>query len=71
MSSTKYLTQFICSCVRCGHKTMALGVDGVVTVECNMCDNRRTFSRPKTRLGASIMTGSLEGHFDVEDRYVG
>ena len=71
MSSTKYLTQFICSCVRCGRETMALEVDGVVTVECNMCDNRRTFSRPKVRLSASIMTGRLEGYFKVDDRRVG
>ena len=71
MSSTKYLTQFICSCVRCGHKTMAFEVDGAVTVECNICDNRRTFSRPRSRLVANIMASSLEGHFDVEDRYAG
>ena len=67
MSSTKYLTQFICSCVRCGRETMAFEVDGAVTVECNICDNRRTFSRPKTRLGASVMTSRLEGYFIVAD----
>ena len=54
-----------------GREAMALEVDGVVTVECNMCDNRRTFSRPKVRLGASIMTGRLEGYFKVDDRRVG
>ena len=71
MSSTKYLTQFICICVLCDRETMAFEIDGKVTAECNMCDNRRTFSRPRTRPEANVMIRRFEGYFKVDHRYDG
>ena len=26
MSATRYLTQFVCTCLRCGHETMAIEI---------------------------------------------
>ena len=68
VSSTTYLTQFICTCSLCGRETMAMDVDGEIMVECGSCDNRRTFSRPQRRLSATIMAGRLQGGFDVDVR---
>ena len=50
---------------------MAFEIDGEVTVECNMCDNRRTFSRLRTRPEANVMIRRLEGYFKVDHRYDG
>ena len=44
MASTKYLTQFICSCDLCGRETMAVEVDGEITVGCGTCDSGLTFN---------------------------
>ena len=71
MSSLKYLTQFNCTCDRCGHETMPLETDGEVTVECNICDNSRTFSRPRARPDAEVIIRRLQGYFRVDDRYGG
>ena len=63
VSATRYLTQFICTCLRCGHETMAVEIDGTIIVECGSCDNRHTFDRPRRRLTTSTMATILQGHF--------
>lgn len=69
MASTKYLTQFICTCNLRGRETVAIEVDGEITVDCGDCGNGRSFSRPGRRLTASIMAIGLKGHFKVEACY--
>lgn len=69
MASTKYLTQFICTCNLCDRETVAIEVDGEITVDCGVCANGRSFSRPSRRLTASVMAIRLEGHFKVDARY--
>lgn len=70
MPGQTYLTQFICICDRCDHETMAVEIDGYVTVDCVSCGNSRMFVRPDGRLSTGIVNGRLRGHFTVVDRFI-